>query len=94
MTAEEYAEAQQLVGNGTLHARMLPLLRAALERMEARPAPEFFEHKPGGNIWQWRVWTTHPTRPHVLADGWHVFPSKAEAQRAYELVTGGPICVD
>lgn len=33
MTPDEIAEAEQLLANGTLHARMLPLLRAAVEHI-------------------------------------------------------------
>lgn len=37
MTGDEVREARRLLGNGTLHARMLPLLRAAVDHIDHNP---------------------------------------------------------
>lgn len=78
MTPEELAEAEQLVGSGMLHARMLPLLRAALAALDdqRRLRVEFVELSPA--VWTWRVWGHNGRWRYVAAEG-RPSASRAEA---------------
>lgn len=84
MTKAEREEAERLLVNGILHARMLPLLRAALE--SKRPEPVYVEHSSGS--WSWMVWGKGAFGSCVIAHGWQTFPSKEEAERYYKKVVG------